>query len=341
MSTMVEVANAAGVSVATVSRVLNGGAKVHPKTIKRVEKVIQELHYMPNVSAQNLRKNETRIILAMARNFTHPFYAHVFSGIGDVGREEGYHIVTCKNDGDVREAVYYFRMLENQRADGIILLNCTENDVWIKPYVGKYPIVQCCEYVTEFETAKVIVDHEKAGYESTNYLLSLGHKKIGFMGAENNLSSTRGRYAGYCRAMIEAGYENYIQVVKADADYSFEGGRLCTRELLSKNMEERPTAIFCVSDLLALGVIYEAKEMNIEVPKDLSVIGCDDLDYATLYHPLLTSVHIPCYELGRECAKRLIKNIRNGIVQDEVCIDTYLKIRESCAPVPAGNVEDF
>lgn len=333
MATILEVAKEAGVSVATVSRVLNGSGGVRPKTAEAVNRAVKALKYVPNVSARNLRRNESRVILVLARSFTNTYYAHVLSGINEVMGAAGYQVFMCKNDGEVRQTLQYFKMLENHQADGAILLNCTMEDVWLHTYAGRYPIVQCCEYVAEFDTPKVTIDHEKDGYEATQYLISLGHRRILFMGAENKHGSTLKRYAGYYRAMREAELDT-IWEVKADGDYTFERGRECIHDILKLGKEERPTAVFCVSDVLARSVILEASEQGIKVPEELSVVGCDDLDYTTVCHPFLTTIHIPCDELGKQSAGLLLRYMQTLPEKEEdIYLETHLEIRESCAPL--------
>ena len=332
MVTIMDVAKEAGVSVATVSRVLNNSEKVRPKTVAQVRGAIERLQYVPNMSARNLRRNESRVVIALARNFTNPFYAHVLSGITDVAREAGYTVMSCKNSGDPEQSLTYCQMLENHQVDGIILLNYTEVDEWIDPYAGKYPIVQCCEFHPGLNVPRVVVDHFDTGYKSTSYLLSLGHKRIGYMGANNTHSSAKYRYEGYCAALKEHGIDQEARyIVKADGDYTFESGKRAAVTLLSQ--KEKPTAVFCNSDILALATILTATEMGLQVPGDLSVMGCDDVDYTTMMHPFLTTVRLPCYDLGRTAMKQLLKSIRElPKMGTEICLDFSLQIRESTAP---------
>ncbi|MCC8162317.1 MAG: LacI family transcriptional regulator [Lachnospiraceae bacterium] len=330
MVTISEVAKEAGVSVATVSRVLNHCGKVRPETEQKVKEAVVKLQYTINMPARNLRKNESGAILVLARNFTNPFYAKILEGISDEANPAGYNILVSASDGNPKMGFQCIQMLEGRQVDGAILLNCTEDDaVWLKPHIGKYPIVQCCDFVAAFDTPKVIVDHFRTGYEAVQYLVSLGHRRIAFMGAENKHSCTVQRLEGYKKAIkdFELDEEDALYI-SADANYTFESGcRAVYPMLTGKNP---PTAIFCVSDVLALSCIFEAKELGIRVPEEFSVVGCDDVEYARMCHPFLSTFRLPCYEMGRESARQLLRCIhRTPEEYVEIIEDFSLQVRES------------
>lgn len=326
MSTIQDVAKKAGVSVATVSRVMNGINKVKPETEKAVKEAIQALNYMPNMSARNLRKNESRLILVVARNFTNPFYSHLVSAINESVSAAGYNMLMCKNNGDYQETLKYFRMIENKMADGMILLNCTVDDTWMQSFGGKYPIIQCCEYVEGFQNPKVYIDHRKMGYQITEYLIAQGHKRIAYISADNKHISTFQRREGYYQAMKDAGLEQFISEYCVDGDYSFHDGVRCAKEILEA--PERPTAVACVADMVALGLILGIQELGYRVPEDISVVGVDDVDYTMMKHPFLTTIHIPCEELGRKSAQMLLQCL-DGEMPEDVCVEADLVIRET------------
>lgn len=329
--TIADVAKKAGVSVATVSRVLNQDEKVRPETKERVLQAIQDLNYIPNMSARNLRRRESRVILVLARNFTHPFYAKVLAGISDTARRAGYSVLMCDNGDDPLRAEQQLQMLKHRKADGAVLLNCTVDDTWLRSYAGKYPIVQCCEHVPGIDTAKVSLDHFTMAYDATRYLISLGHRRIAIMSADNRYTSTLRRCEGYVRAMTEAGLPVTEDLYAlAEGDYSFQSGRACASKLLS--LKVPPTAIFCISDVLALSTLLVASEMGIRVPEELSVVGCDDVDYTTMWHPFLTTVRLPCYEMGCRSAQLLLETMQSIPEQSKTVKMNYsLIIRESTA----------
>lgn len=333
MVTILDVAHAAGVSVATVSRVLNNENCVRPETAQNVRETMARLQYVPNITARNLRRNESKTILVTAESFTNPFYGPVLSGIGKVAAEKGYNVIVSVNNQDFDAGHRHVRLLEAGQADGAILLSCTENDKWLSSYVGRYPILQACEIVDEFPTLKIRMDHYKIGYEGTHHLAALGHQRIAYIGATNLHSSTYERYAGYRAAMDELGLPHGEELyAETDWDYSPKKNCECARKLLT--LAERPTAIVCVADMVAYGVLSVAEELEISVPEQLSVVGCDDIMYSTMRHPFLTTFHIPSFSLGEECASMLLRRIQGECGDnEEMFMEVPLIVRESTSKV--------
>lgn len=332
MVTIGEVARSAGVSVATVSRVLNDSSSVKPDTAERVRRTIEELRYVPNLSARNLRRNESRVILALAPNFTNPYYAHILAGIADEANALGYSMLNCTATEAGKER-RILSMLTEHRADGAIILACNEDYASLPEYAAAYPIVQCCEYIPDLPSPSISIDNYAAARESVDYLLSLGHRRIGTISSVNNYISTAQRLRGYEDALRAAGIEPRSEYAAyATADYSFQSGMEGARGLLS--LPEPPTALFCISDILALSAIAAAEELGKSVPGDLTVMGFDDVDYTTMFHPYLTTVAQPCYDLGRESMKLCAEMINTGtLTGGEIFLPHRLIERESAAPL--------
>ena len=343
MVTIEQVARHAGVSVATVSRTLNDSPTVKPETALRVREAIRELNYIPNQSARNLRRNESRVILALAPNFSNPYYSHILTGIGEKAREKGYSVLICNTFGQAHRERHFLEMLETRRADGAILLGCNKEYTdysWLAHYTDNYPVVLCCEYVPELDCPTVSIDNYSAARETVSYLISLGHRRIAMMSADNGYISTKLRRCGFCDAMSGAGLSvDEASIAPADAEYSFSSGQAAARKLLA--LEPRPTAIFCVSDILALSVISVAGELGLKVPADLTVTGFDDVDYTTMFHPFLTTVAQPCYEMGKKSLSAvldIIQESRNAI-SGHYFMDYKLVQRESAAAPRADGVK--
>lgn len=331
MVTIGEVAKYAGVSVATVSRVLNNSETVRRSTAERVLSAIEALHYSPNQSARNLRRSESRVILTLAPNFSNPYYSRILTGIGDLAHNSGYSVLICNTNGEPDNEKQFLHMLDTHRADGAIFLACHGRHGWLREYAEKYPLVQCCEYVPELTNPSVSIDNYAAAVETVGYLISLGHRRIAMLSADNEFISTSLRRKGYADALEAAGIPfDPALVFMADGDYSYSSGRCAAEQLLS--LDRRPTAVFCVSDILALSVISRAGELGLRVPDDLSVTGIDDVDYTTMFHPHLTTVAQPCYEMGQESLKILL-NLLGG--EAPPCAHTFLPhrlmLRESVA----------
>jgi len=328
-----DVARAAGVSVATVSRVLNEVGGVQPQTEQRVREAVSRLRYEPNLSARNLRRNESRIILILAPNFSNPYYSNVLSGICDVSRNLGYSTLIYNTyDSNTLDESLVVSLFQKNRADGMITLAVNMDDLWLEKYAGKYPLVQCSEYVEGAGLPHISVDNRLAARESVAHLLSLGHRRIGIVPSANRYLSSADRRRGYLDALEGAGVgRDDALIAYASADYSFASGKQAARALLT--LPEPPSAIFCVSDILALGAIAAAGKMGLQAPWDLSVMGFDDVDYTTMFHPYLSTVAVPCYELGRRSMLLLYDHIaQKAGAERAVFLPHQIVLRETTAP---------
>ncbi|MBD5393347.1 MAG: LacI family transcriptional regulator [Lachnospiraceae bacterium] len=320
-----DVAVEAGVSVATVSRVLNQNGYVSEAAEKSVRSAIERLGYVPNISARNFRKQESRVILIVAPNFTNPYYSHILSGITETSRTAGYSAMIFSGKTSNKEDILA-EMVVGNKADGAILLTCNLDDTWIMKYADKLPIVQCSEAVENSTIPYIAIDNYAAMKDSINYIQSLGHKRIGFITVKNLWISTKLRKQSYMDEMKKIGVSTK-GLIREVNDYSFENGRLAAIDLI---MQAHPTAIACSSDVLALGAIAAAGEMGLSVPKDLSIIGFDDVDYTKMFHPYLTTIAQPCYELGKTSVEELIKCIQaKKNLSDKIVLNHKLKIRET------------
>ncbi len=331
-----DVARAAGVSVATVSRVLNEQGGVLPQTQDKVKKAVEALQYEPNLLARNLRKNESRIILILAPNFSNPYYSNVLAGICDVSRNLGYSTLIYNTyDSNALDESLVASLFQKNRADGMITLAVNRDDAWLSKYAGKYPLVQCSEYVEHAELPHISVDNRLAARESVQHLITQGHRRIGIITSANRYLSSENRLRGYLDALEQAGIPRDDELIAyASADYSFASGKQAARELLQRTAP--PSAIFCVSDILALGAISSAGKLGLQVPWDLSVTGFDDVDYTTMFHPYLTTVAVPCYELGRSSMMLLYEHIaQKPGAQQAVYLPHTIMLRETTAQHPA------
>jgi DNA-binding LacI/PurR family transcriptional regulator len=329
---MADVAREAGVSVATVSRLLNTQDVVSPETAERVYAAIEKLSYEPNLLARNFRRSESRVILILSPNFTNPYYAHILSGIGDAAAELGYSALIFNTADDPAREHEALEMLKKHRADGAILMASDMNCSRLLAYADHYPLVQCSEYGPDVDIPHVSIDNYLATTQTMEYLIGLGHKRIAIISSENDYISTNLRLKGYKDALEKhaiAPREDYI--VYASRDYSFKSGKKTAKELLAVN--PRPTAIFSISDTLALGAITAAKELGYRVPEDVTVIGFDDVEHTTMFHPYITTVAQPCYELGKRSAHLLCAQMKQGKdVPRQLILEHQLIVRESSAP---------
>ncbi|MCI7809214.1 LacI family transcriptional regulator [bacterium] len=328
MVTIADVARAAGVSVATVSRVMNGSGSVAEPTVQVVQAAIERLNYIPNQQARNLRKNENRSILVLLPNITNIYYACVFDGINRRAQELGYNLFLCNTEGRDPQALIQ-ETISSRRVDGAILLHISYNEDWLPRYARQLPIVQCCEYTGHGNVPHVTVDNYRAAFEATQYLIQLGHKRIGTISAANNNISTLQRMKGFRDAMAQA--ELPVPegcVAYSDVDYSYPSSLKAARKILTQR--EPPSAVFCISDSVALATVVVAQEVGLQVPRDVSVIGFDDVMYTQMFHPYLTTVVQPCAELGSRAVDMLCGLITEGrLLEREVTLPHGFHIRES------------
>lgn len=307
--TISQVAKEAGISVATVSRVINQKDGVTPETTRKVLDAIERLGYQPNVWGRNLRRGESQVVLVLVPNVSNPYYAPIIAGAEDTLSAAGYSIMLCITNMDQNRRRHYIDLMRKRRADGAILMDVSVDDQDMVQLAGEYPLVQCCEYCPSDEISHVSIDNFSAAREAVSRLAALGHTRIGYIGAKNSFISTALRYQGYHSALEELSiglrpdYEEF-----AGRDYSFSTGVEAAGRLLDR--PERPTALFCVSDVLALGALQAARERGLRIPEDLSVVGFDDVEYASMFQPRLTTLRQPCYRMGAVAASLLLRQMQ-------------------------------
>lgn len=330
MITIADVAREAGVSVATVSRVLNKNGPVSPAAHEKVNLAIAKLNYQPNVWGRRLRRKESRMLLILVPTISNPFYSSIVAGIEDEARRYRFGTMLCITNGDEGREREFIELLFDGQADGAVMLCVDKDDKDVKEIADKVPIVQCCEFCKDADIAHVSIDNFAAAAQVVRYLRSLGHEKIGFVGSVNQFVSSEDRRKGYEAEMEKLGLpvrKEYMTY--ADRDYSFQSGIAAARELLT--LPDRPTAIFCISDVLAMGAIRAAEELGLSVPGELSVVGFDDVEYATMMNPMLTTVSQPLYPLGKTSARMLIEQIEAGEGRGKIFLEHKLVIRDSTA----------
>lgn len=332
MITIADVAKEAGVSVATVSRVLNKNGPVSPAALEKVNIAISKLNYQPNVWGRRLRRKESRMLLIFVPFISNPFYASIVSGIEDEARSHKYQTMLCITNGDKNREREFIELLFDGQADGAISLCTDKDDVGISEVAEKVPIVQCCEFCKNARISHVSIDNFAAAEAVVRYLHSLGHEKIGFIGSVNHFISSEERQKGFEYGMKIAGLSIRKEFMAfADRDYSFQSGITAAKQILCQ--ADRPTALFCISDVLAMGAIRAAEGLGILVSKELSVVGFDDVEYATMLNPMLTTVSQPRYSMGKMSAEMLIRQIETGEGQEGIFLDHKLVIRDSTAGI--------
>jgi LacI family transcriptional regulator, repressor for deo operon, udp, cdd, tsx, nupC, and nupG len=326
MANIQQVAKEAGVSVATVSRVLNGQNSVSIKTRIKVEDAIRKLNYEPSMLGRNLRNSESRILLVMIPTISNPFYLEIIKGIEKIAISQNYNILLCETDSDPERENIYFDMVRKKMADGIISMDPAVNVETLKQLAENHAIIQCSEYSEDSGIPYITIDNEEASYRAVKHLIKIGNEKIALINSDEKNLYARLRKKGYQRALEEHGIpfnEEYVITVQ---QLGFDYGQNAMKKIL--NLQERPTAVFAVSDLLAIGALKEINNNGLHAPEDIAVVGFDKIDFSNMTHPTLTTIAQPMYKMGTMAAKMLIDQIRGEKVES-IILEHELVIRDS------------
>jgi LacI family transcriptional regulator, repressor for deo operon, udp, cdd, tsx, nupC, and nupG len=326
MANIQQVAKQAGVSVATVSRVLNGQNTVSAKTKMKVDEAIKKLNYEPSLLGRNLRTSESRLLLILIPSISNPFYLEIIKGIEHVAISQNYNILLCETDSNPEKENIYFDLVRKKMADGIISMDPAVNVKTLKKLAEDYPIIQCSEYEECTGIPYVTIDNEEASYRAVKHLIQIGHTKIALLNADEKYLFARQRKMGYKRALEENGISLKNEYIIPTQTLSFENGQHAMKKIL--NLQDRPTAVFAVSDLLAIGALKEINVSGLHVPNDIAVVGFDKIDFSNMTNPALTTIAQPMQRMGNVAARMLIEKIKGEEVES-IILDHELVIRES------------
>lgn len=305
--TIKDVAKAAGVSVATVSRVLNNTAAVSETTADQVNAAIKELGYSPNFLGRNLRKCETNMILAVIPSLYHTQYNDIIRGLQDAAGPD-YDVIICTTNGNINLETRMLDMLYKRTVDGAIFLGTRLDADKINELKDKYNIALCCERVEGTDILTVTVDDFQGGYDAVDALIKAGHKRIGLISADKLAPSSIDREKGY-RAALEANGINVDEELIFHGSYEYDDGTKGFDKLIS--LADPPTAVFCISDLLAVAAIKSAESKGLLAGRDIDIIGFDNNLLARIYSPGITTIAQPSYDMGYRVMKLLLDNMQN------------------------------
>lgn len=351
--TIGDVAKMAGVSTATVSHVINNTRFVSEETRAKVDWAIETLGYAPSAVARSLATNVSQIIGIVVSDITNPFFPAVVRGIEDKIRADRYHMVLANTDEDPAREEELVQLLTRQRVDGLII---APTGVPCPPLVALVdsgvPVVQIDRTSPDVDAPAVVVDNEEGAYRAASYLIGLGHRRIACLMGISAISTQSERLKGWRRALLEAGLPAGDDLV-VHADPRFygtlpdEAGAVLParpgqeRPILPSASEalhdllqstERPSAIFALTNQLALNMVYALSAAGLQIPGDISVVTFDDPDWAPLFCPPLTAVRQPAYQMGMVAADMLMRMIRNETVESPRPLRVDLMKRASSAP---------
>jgi len=325
-----EVARRAKVSTATVSRVLNNASVVKTSTRARVMKAIGELKYHPNLHARSLAGGKSRTLGVIVSNLENPFFFDIHRTIEADAHARGFEVVMANTDYRPEQLVASVRLMIGRRVAGLAAIVSEMDPALIKELTeARIPAVFYDVGVQRENITNIRVNYRRGIEKVLEYLHSLGHRKLGFIGHHAILGPINERM----RTVMDAAarYPSLEVRTAADAD-SLEGGRQAARSLLST--EFRPTALICVNDITAVGALRELRERGLRVPEDVSVTGFDNVKLSEFCHPALTTVHIPRERIGHIICSHLLAAETPEPASSEIVIDPEFVVRESSGPAP-------
>ncbi|MHA6259786.1 LacI family DNA-binding transcriptional regulator [Sporosarcina sp. CAU 1771] len=311
--TIYNVAKESGVSIATVSKVINNTGNMRDSTRERVKEAMKKLNYQPSMMATALTGKGTKTLGLLVPDISNPFFSEIAKTIEDRAHEFGMSIIICSTYEDLEKETKYLQLLQRQQVDGFIVASTFQDTTLLKDLKKRgFPLVMLTHDNAGLGVTSVSVDDFKGGYEATSYLISLGHTNIAIIAEHANSSSMR--IYGYREAHAAHSIECFdTNIYKTSA--TLENAKQVFNQIIDKG--DMPTAIFACNDLLAIGVIQGAKEKGLIVPEDLSLVGFDNTILATTTVPALTTMAQPIYEIGKRVVDVILKEIKENKQLDE------------------------
>lgn len=328
-----DVAKKAGVSISTVSRVLNDYKHVSSDLKDKVMKAVEELEYRPNQVARSLASQKTSLIGIIVPDLTNHYYSRMISSIEEYASERNYNIVVCNIKENLNKEVRYLNVLKEMWAEGIILMH-EKIDQQTKEMLKAYniPVVLASVKIDELNVSSVNIDDYKAAYDATTYLVQKGHKRIGIIAGDmRDITAGQLRYRGFVEALKENEIDINPLYIK-EGKFKIEDGYQAMDEIF-ESCEDVPTAIFAVSDSMAIGAMNCAIDRGYRVPDDISIIGFDNIDLAAAVRPRLTTVNQPAEEIGQISVKILIDMINGKVSEQEIILSHSIVEGNTCKDI--------
>jgi LacI family transcriptional regulator len=338
MSTISDVAKRAGVSAMTVSRVVNGTGYTSSETRARVESAIEELGYVPNALARQLRSKRTKTIALVVSDISNPFFTTIARGVEDYAVGHGFSVMYCNTDESEVEEEQYLLMLIERQVDGVLLVPArSSGDSFRLLQTHRMPVVVLDRRIAASGVDSVRCDSEAGAYALTKHLVDLGHRRVAVLTGRRNVSTSVDRVAGCRRALEEAGLDLPDELVhwggfNLGKLNQADGHRMTVEVLAAEG--ERPTAIFCANNFIGFGAIRALREAGLHVPDDMSIVAFDDLPEEWISEPFLTVAAQPAYEIGQRGAKLLLDHVTGSHepTGESVILPFELIIRRSSGP---------
>lgn len=327
--TIYDVAREAGVSMATVSRVVNNNPNVKPQTRKKVYEAIERLGYRPNAVARGLASKKTTTVGVVIPDIANANFAEVARGIEDIANMYHYNIILSNADKRKDKEIRVINTLLEKQVDGLLFMGGAVTEDHVQAFkTSNVPIVLCATTDDNGDIPSVDIDHEAAAFDAVGKLIAEGHRSIAMIsGTLQDPANGYARYQGYKRALEQAGIayrEEYVRI----GNYRYESGIDATQYFL--NLSDRPTAIFAATDEMAIGAIHCIQDSGLSVPEDVSVISVDNSRISSMVRPLLTTVAQPMYDIGAVSMRLLTKLMKKETVDNaKVTLPHELIVRRS------------
>ena len=326
-----DVAREAGVSTATVSHVINDTKYVTDETRQKVEDAIQKLNFYPNAHARTLASGRSNIIGLLVSDISNPFFPELVKSIEAAAFEHGYNLMLFNTNYDAKRAADYVRRLIELKVAGVALMTAELEPALIDELANKQvrTVFNDIGIVGE-NMSNIVLDYSAGIEEAVRHLVSLGHEKIAHIAGSSRIRSGVIRREAFVDAMKRY-LPNEKNLLIVEGDFRIESGRMAATEILES--KKLPTAVVVANDMMALGAMQEFKAVGLKIPQDISIVGFDDIAFASLSEPPLTTVCSPRVEIGRRAIEALITTIKTPNQQGvEIRIPTYLITRKSTAP---------
>ena len=331
MPTVLDVAKRAGVAPITVSRVINNSGYISQATRERVEEAVKELGYVPNTLARGLRSKQTKTLALVVTDITNPYFTLMARGVEDAAGASDYTVIYCNTDESEEKEENYANLLAQRQVDGVLLVPSCGNVKTINFLLSNdINVVALDRRVTGVEIDSVRSDSENGAYQLIKMLIGLGHKRIAMITGPKDVSTSVDRVIGYQQALAEANLSENELVYYGM--FNLESGY----ELTKQAMMQSPglTAIFGANNFIAIGIIKALRDLQFDVPGDISIGAFDDLPESMLVAPFLTFVEQPAYEMGRMATELLLKRISGDLAggYQKLILPTQIIERRSTGP---------
>ncbi|MBP2032340.1 LacI family transcriptional regulator [Clostridium algifaecis] len=325
-----DVAKEAGVSIATVSRVLNDVDVVNEETKRKVVEAINKLGYRPNIIARSLKTQRTKTVGIVIPDISNQFYPEIVRGAEDVANIYDYNIMLCNTDLDFEKEMEYLRVLKEKMVDGVLYMSASlEPSILELIKQLQFPMVLVETANKAGDIPSVTIDNEKAAFDGVKYLIDKGNKKIAYIGVhEDEANANALRYIGYKNALKENGIEVNTNITYFGGLKAKDGYKGMSKIL---DNDDNIDSVFCCSDEVAMGAINALRDRNINVPEDVDVIGFGNIYSASIFYPKITTVAQPMYDMGSVGMRMLIKMINKQPTDSKSYVLDYKLIeRDSC-----------